>query len=69
MSDNDDIIKALKEHTRSFNEKCDKPYYVEFSRGCITFVCSEDYSVDELTSRADECLYEAKKSRRKSIVK
>ena len=67
--DTDDVVKALNENIRKFNEKCVKPYFVEFSTGCVTFICSEDYSVAELTSQADECLYEAKKSRRKSIVK
>lgn len=67
--DTDDVVKALNENVRKFNEKCVKPYFVEFSTGCVTFICSEDYSVAELTSQADECLYEAKKSRRKSIVK
>ena len=68
-SDTDKIIKLLKERCRSFNETCDKPYYVEFSTGCVTFVCSENYSVADLTSQADKCLYEAKKARRQSIKK
>jgi hypothetical protein len=42
---------------------------VEFSTGCVTFICSEDYSIAELTGQADECLYEEKKKRWASIIK
>jgi len=68
-SDKDKILKELKERCRKFNEASDKPYYVEFSTGCITFTCSDNYSFAELTGQADSCLYEAKKSRRKSVLK
>ncbi len=68
-SDVEEIKAQLKERCRLFNESCDKPYYVEFSTGCVTFICSEDYSIAELTSQADECLYEEKKKRRASIIK
>jgi hypothetical protein len=32
---------------RKFNENCDKPYYVEFSTGCVTFtdVCSYVFDI------------------------
>ncbi|MCR5701130.1 MAG: GGDEF domain-containing protein [Lachnospiraceae bacterium] len=68
-SDTEEIIKQLKENCRKFNENCDKPYYVEFSTGCVTFTCTENYSIAELTSQADACLYEAKKTRRQSVIK
>ena len=68
-SDTEKVLELLKEKCKKFNESCDKPYYVEFSTGCITFTCREVFSVAELTSQADECLYEAKKTRRDSIVK
>jgi diguanylate cyclase (GGDEF)-like protein len=68
-SDTKEVMKLLSENCRCFNENCDKPYYVEFSTGCVTFTCSENYSIAELTSQADDCLYEAKKKRRESIVK
>ncbi len=51
------------------NEISDKPYYVEFSTGCITFICSEDYSIAELIGQADKCLYEAKRTRRQNVKK
>ena len=63
------ILKALKDKCKEFNDNCDKPYYVEFSTGCTTFKCAENYSVAEITEKADECLYEAKKSRRENIRK
>ena len=68
-SDKDRIHALLKENCRKFNETSGKPYYVEFSTGCISFVCSENYSVAELTGQADDLLYEAKKSRRKSVIR
>lgn len=68
-SDADAVLDKLKEACREFNEKCDKPYYVEFSTGCVTFTCTENHSIGDLINQADICLYEAKKSRRKSIVK
>lgn len=68
-TDAEKIVKLLKERCRIFNDTCDKPYYVEFSTGCITFVCSENYSVADLTDQADSLLYEAKKSRRASVIK
>lgn len=68
-SDTEKVLQLLKENCAKFNADCDKPYYVEFSIGCITFECSEDYSLAELTDQADECLYEAKKNRRTNIRK
>lgn len=68
-SDADQIIKLLKENCRKFNENCDKPYYVEFSTGYVPFICSDNLTVAELTSQADSSLYEAKKSRRTSVLK
>ena len=68
-TDTEEIINKLKEGCRRFNEACDKPYYVEFSTGCVTFTCTENYSIAELTNQADGCLYEAKKNRRQSVRK
>ena len=68
-SDADEVMKLLKEKCRSFNEACNKPYYVEFSTGCVRFTCADNVSVAELTGRADDCLYEAKKFRRLSVLK
>ena len=68
-SDTEEILKRLKDNCRIFNDGCDKPYYVEFSTGCVTFTCSENYSIADVTSQADGCLYEAKKTRRQSVLK
>ena len=68
-SDTDKILKALKENCNAFNANCDKPYYVEFSTGCVCFTCTEDYSVAEVTNQADALLYVAKKNRRADIRK
>ncbi len=68
-SDADEVQQRLKERCRIFNENSDKPYYVEFSTGCYSFVCSEDNSVTEITNEADKCLYESKKSRRPDVRK
>ncbi len=63
------VLDKLKECCKKFNDRCDKPYYVEFSTGCVTFSCSENYSIVDLISQADVCLYEEKKKRRKNIIK
>ena len=63
------VMLRLKDKIREFNETCDKPYYVELSTGFYLFTCSEDYSVAELAGEADAALYEAKKSRRKNVLK
>lgn len=68
-SDTEEVMKQLKERCRIFNENSDKPYYVEFSTGSVTFLCTENYSVADLTNQADKCLYEAKKTRRQSVLK
>lgn len=68
-SDTEEVLRELKERCREFNEISDKPYYVEFSTGCITFICSEDYSIAELIGQADKCLYEAKRTRRQNVKK
>lgn len=68
-SEADKVINTLKDNFAKFNAFCEKPYYIEFSTGSVCFTCSEDYSVSDLTSKADACLYEAKKYRRASIKK
>ena len=68
-SEPDKLLALIKENCRKFNEGCDKPYYVEFSTGSFIFTCTENYSMGELTEKADECLYEAKKLRRENIIK
>ena len=59
------IVEACKQ----FNETSGKPYYVEISVGIKTFQmkCYEDLHL--ATISADQDLYEAKKTRKKSIKK
>lgn len=64
-----DIVIRLKENTRDFNQNCEKPYYVEMSLGFHEFICTEDTSLAPMIENADRLLYDAKKSRRKSIKK
>ena len=63
------IIKDMKYKCKALNDINCKPFYVEFSTGYIEFTCSPEASITELIGRADEVLYEAKKSRRKIIAR
>ena len=63
------IIKDMRDKCKALNDVNCKPYYVEFSTGYVEFTCSPDASITELIGRADEILYEAKKSRRKMIAR
>ena len=73
FSDIASFDQMLKERVaqacREFNEKSGKPYYVEISIGTRSFFMEtyEDFQMANLY--ADQALYEAKKSRRKSIKK
>ena len=67
--DAQEILRRLKEGCDAFNETSGKPFYVEFSTGCVHFPCDDNYSVPELIDKADSCLYEAKKKRRESVIK
>jgi diguanylate cyclase (GGDEF)-like protein len=63
------MIASMKEKCKMLNATSFKPYYVEFSTGYVEFTCSPDASIPDLIGRADEVLYEAKKTRRASIVR
>lgn len=52
----------------SFNDHCEKPYYVEASIGIVSFACDEA-NINDLIRQSDEALYEAKSHRRESVVK
>lgn len=63
-------IKArIVEVMDRFNEKCEKPYYIEASLGFAKFSCSADISLEEYMDLADEKLYEDKRRKRKNIMK
>ena len=61
------ILKKLKQATAELNGISGKPYYIEFSTGYVRFTCSPETSISDMINAADEALYEAKQSRRKSI--
>ncbi len=65
----DAVILEMKEKYRALNDTSDKPYYIEFSTGYISFKCTDDTSISSLINDADKVLYEAKKTRRSSIVR
>lgn len=73
FSDQDSFAQILKERIagfcREFNEGSGKPYYVEISIGVKTFFLEKYEDLQIATLYADQALYEAKKSRRKSIKK
>ncbi|MCR5420828.1 MAG: GGDEF domain-containing protein [Lachnospiraceae bacterium] len=63
------LIQNMKEKCKDLNYDSGKPYYVEFSTGFVEFDCSPEASITDLIEQADEILYEAKKTRRNSIVR
>jgi PleD family two-component response regulator len=46
-----------------------QPYYVNISLGAVEFICGEEIDFKDMIKHADECLYQAKRERRKSINK
>ncbi len=62
-------VLQIKKECAKYNEASGKPYYVEVSAGIATgrVRSMEDWAV--LSKRADEELYEAKKSRRDFVIK
>jgi diguanylate cyclase (GGDEF)-like protein len=52
-----------------YNSRSGKPYYVEASVGVAKFVCTMGLEVSTIIGEADKYLYEAKQSRRKTIIK
>ena len=63
------INSSISEYSKSLNESCGKPYYIDISLGVHTFTCSQMLSIEEVLHFADEALYEQKKNKRKSVVK
>ena len=59
-------IEALCEN---YNCTSGKPYFVELSVGCSSFIDPESISMRSLFQKADEDLYDDKLARRKSVVK
>jgi len=65
----DRIRKNVKEKYDAYNETSGKPYYVEMSVGAVELLGAERLEFSELIERIDEKLYEAKKSRRQTVVR
>lgn len=63
------LKKRITESCREFNERSKKPYYVELSVGVQTFELGTYEDLQLANINADQKLYEAKKSRRKSVKK
>lgn len=62
-------IRKIKELYCVFNEQSNKPYYVEISVGYADFICDPASDFNLLLKDSDAMLYQAKKTRRSSIVR
>ena len=65
----EEILQEIRQKNQYFNEKSDKPYYIEMSVGSTEFVCDNQIGVSAMMNEADHYLYDAKKNRRKSVKK
>lgn len=62
-------IRHLSRVCAEFNRNTRKEFYVELSAGYAVFMCGADVDFNAILASSDERLYEAKKTRRKSIKK
>ena len=65
----DQILEDIREKNETFNERSNKPYYIEMSVGATEFICDGQTSVSAMMDEADHYLYDAKKKRRENIIK
>lgn len=65
----EEIAVKIRELASEFNEKSDKPFYVECSIGYQEFICEEDLEISYVLDLADKLLYESKLKRRSSVCK
>ncbi len=63
------ITNRIKKTNSSFNDTCEKPYYINTSVGVYPFTCSSSIELSSIMDHADELLYQQKKNKRKSILK
>lgn len=63
------LADTIRAEMNRINETSGKNYYVEFSVGIEPFICKEDCELAAILRQADEVLYEAKKTRRSTIVR
>ena len=67
--DGEDYIRSIKGACDELNRTSDKGFYVEMSVGYMVFRCDSSVDFNYLLSNSDKMLYEAKRLRRKSIIK
>ncbi len=65
----DRVKKAVRQKYDDYNDKSNKPYYVEMSVGAVELVGAEKMDFSQLIEKIDQDLYEAKKSRRKTVIR
>lgn len=61
----EDFIKKFEDYLKSYNERSDKPYYVEASCGVVKGVPAAGETIDHFIKQSDELMYIQKSSRRK----
>ena len=69
MNELKDYIRSIKDACAKLNASSDKEFYVEMSVGYTVFRCDSSVDFNYLLSKSDKMLYEAKRLRRKSIIK
>lgn len=63
------ITNRIKKTNMSFNDTCDKPYFINTSVGVYPFTCSSSIELSSILEHADELLYQQKKNKLKNIMK
>ena len=63
------VKQRVKDRCEEYNRNSGKPYYLEISLGFHAFEAEEYTELSAVMEKADERLYEAKKSRRASVIK
>ena len=63
------FTRHIKESAVRLNDQSDKPYFVEVSTGFTEFICDPNKDFNLLIEQSDEMMYEAKKTRRNSVIK
>ena len=63
------VKQRVKDRCEEYNRNSGKPYYLEISLGFHAFEAEEYTELSAVMEKADERLYEAKKSRRASVIR
>ena len=67
--DEETFLRTIKRSCEAYNLSSGKPYYVGISVGCRKFEAGEEKDILAVLKDADRALYQAKKSRRKSVLR